>query len=394
MDFLHSSPSRSMIHTAASGGGNGNLAKNISMLSSVLSLVEKLLPFWASSIISLPTFSVVLGILSYFSAGKLYSRFCSRFSKDAVQAITEAKDSNDPQSPCNKRSVQSCGLLEILISSPDSNGKHINRNSLVANYPLQRYTVSDLKEDIRLKEAKVADLSASSCPTSHRALIEEYRTRARLTLLRLVEEEKIRIQTEDKLIYMQERLEREKKEDTECANLRSELTQEIEQLAQILQFVKEAKDQTEHDSTMDAKFYDLKKEMKRSVEDDRVLRELQATNTILIRQREEDSEQKLKLLRQVARLSGQPSFEPRIENNPFLQSDEAFEKDVEIGYRISTPPVRDFDHSVFNSSNSATCSAEASRDEKEGEDESSTDDFFSFSDDSYADNNENSLHSS
>lgn len=94
MDFLHSSPSRSMIHKAASGGGNGNLAKNISMLSSVLSLVEKLLPFWASSIISLPTFSVVLGILSYFSAGKLYSRFCSRFSKDAVQAITEAKDSN------------------------------------------------------------------------------------------------------------------------------------------------------------------------------------------------------------------------------------------------------------------------------------------------------------
>jgi hypothetical protein len=45
---------------------------------------------------------------------------------------------------------------------------------------------------------------------------------------------------------MQERLEREKKDDNESATLKIDLLQEIEQLTQILQFVKEAKDNVEN----------------------------------------------------------------------------------------------------------------------------------------------------
>lgn len=41
---------------------------------------------------------------------------------------------------------------------------------------------------------------------------------------------------------MQERLEREKKEESESVIVKSELTQEIEQLTQILEFVKEVQD--------------------------------------------------------------------------------------------------------------------------------------------------------
>jgi hypothetical protein len=92
MEFVHS-PSRGVVVHKTDNGG---LAKNIALISSVLSLIEKLLPFWASSIISLPAFSVVLGILSYFSAGKLYSRFCNRFSPPKpkkIQAITKGDDS-------------------------------------------------------------------------------------------------------------------------------------------------------------------------------------------------------------------------------------------------------------------------------------------------------------
>jgi hypothetical protein len=88
--------------------------------------------------------------------------------------------------------------LEILIATPESNGKHVNKNSLVAKYdiasaftclhvryPLQRYSVHDLKEDIRMKVAKAADLSAQSCPLRHSARMEDYAQRTRQTLLRL-----------------------------------------------------------------------------------------------------------------------------------------------------------------------------------------------------------------
>jgi len=112
-----------------------------------------------------------------------------------------------------KKSVPSSGIMEILISSPDSNGKHINKNSLVSRYPIQRYSVYDLIQDIHNKEAKMKELKLLIENVQAQKLFNQKHLQE--LFIKSNEEEKIRIKAEEKLAIMQDKIEKIKKEESE-----------------------------------------------------------------------------------------------------------------------------------------------------------------------------------
>lgn len=129
--------------------------------------------------------------------------------------------------------------------------------------------------------------------------------------------------------------------------MRSEISQEIEQLTQIIQFIHELKVETDQEN-LENKLEHLKLEMNLKLEKDKQVRELQAIHNQLLRQREDDRIKKEKLLQQIAKMKNQ-AYEYSIYDN-LTTEDLTEEKEIEkSAYGFSMPPIYiRLDSSVVN----------------------------------------------
>lgn len=322
---------------------------SFSFLSSLISKIEKyypsLVPFWGS----------VLGIPFLWLSFGLFSKWLPK-----LITFNEDKQEKKPELPDEKfkrKAVPSCGIIEILITSPHSNGKHINKNSLVSKYPLQRYSVNDLLADIKDKKERIAHIKQILDSDEH--LIQKLANQKEIhaIYLKSVEEEKIRIKAEERLAAMQEKIGRLKKEESEYNTQKAELVDDIQHLNHIIQFIHDL--QLHHNGEkLDAKLEQLKYEMEETIAEDRrrALGDLKMANSQLIKQREDDRIQKDKLLHQIAKLKSY-AYESKY-NNDHITYDSAphsinidlDKEDERSAYGFSMPPVYiKLDHSVVNS---------------------------------------------
>jgi hypothetical protein len=319
---------------------------SFSFISSLLSKLEKyypqLVPFWGS-VFGIPFLWLSLGLFS-----KWLPKLINNDQKEVEKPET-------PEEKFKKKAVPSCGIMEILMTSPQSNGKHINKNSLVSKYPIQRYSVNDLMADINEKEERILQLKELLASDEH--FIQKLANQKEIhsIYLKSLEEEKIRIKAEERLAAMQEKIEKLKKEESEFSSLKSALVDDIQQLNHIIQFIHDLEVEKSGEN-LDAKLEQLKFEMEETIAEGRrrAIGELKATNSQLIKQREDDRIQKDKLLEQMAKLKNY-SYESKYNNfsNTYqsINIEDTMEKDCErSAYGFTMPPVYiKLDNSVVSS---------------------------------------------
>jgi len=320
---------------------------SFSFLTSLISKLEKyypqLVPFWGS-VVGIPFLWLSLG---------LFSKWLPKLISSNDQK--EVNEPGTPEQKFKKKAVPSCGIMEILMTSPKSNGKHINKNSLVSKYPIQRYSVNDLIADINEKEERIAHLKELLSSDEHLTKKLANQKEIHSIYLRSLEEEKIRIKAEERLASMQEKIGNMKKEESEYNSQKSALTDDIQHLNHIIQFIHDLQVEKSGEN-LDAKLEQLKFEMEETVAEDRrrAIGELKATNIQLIKQRDEDRILKEKLLHQIAKLKNY-SYESRYNTHDSNQSviieENIVEKEDERSvYGFSMPPVYiKLDNSVVNS---------------------------------------------
>jgi len=131
------------------------------------------------------------------------------------------------QSYCGQL-VPSCGLQDILLSTPNPHGKHINKQSLVTGFPIQRYCVQDLIQDIHYQENRIVELELTISKQ------EQTRQQQHLELQslskQLQEEEKTRVFAEHKAAKKKNEVERLRNDNSSSTQEESDLRSEISQL--------------------------------------------------------------------------------------------------------------------------------------------------------------------
>jgi len=124
--------------------------------------------------------------------------------------------------------VPSCGLQDILLSTPNPHGKHINKQSLVTGFPVQRYCVQDLIQDIHYQENRIVELEliiSKQDQTKQRQYVE-----LQSLTKQLQEEEKTRVLAEHKAAKKKNEVERLRNENSSSTQEESDLRTEISQL--------------------------------------------------------------------------------------------------------------------------------------------------------------------
>jgi hypothetical protein len=321
---------------------------SFSFLSSIISKLEKyypqLIPFWGS-VVGIPFLWLSLG---------LFSKWLPKLISSDLKEVDKPET---PEEKFKRKAVPSCGIMEILMTSPQSNGKHINKNSLVSKYPIQRYSVNDLIADINEKEERIFQLKELLLSDEH--LVQKLANQKEIhaIYLKSIEEEKIRIKAEERLAVMQEKIANLKKEDSDLNSQKSALIDDIQHLNHIIQFIHDLQVE-KNGENLDAKLEQLKFELEETIAEDRrrAIGELKMTNSQLIKQREDDRIQKDKLLHQMVTLKNY-SYESKYNNtnnnnyqNVAIEDPISEKEDERSAYGFTMPPVYiKLDNSVVSS---------------------------------------------
>jgi len=191
-----------------------------------------------------------------------------------------------------KQKVPSLGLKEVLLSNAPS--KHIEGQTLVTKFPIQRYSVQDLMRDNEVKTRLLKEIaSVIEVQTTE---LNQLRPILQKFVDKLTEEERARVQIEHKVSAYRSEVQRLQRESQDDQNTICEYSSQINQLTREITILKEA---SVHGTETEL----LQKNLRELVKyEDTQLKTLKDINTQLTKERELDMKKKAHLIRQLDNL--------------------------------------------------------------------------------------------